>query len=82
MKTTLSSILFLLSVNILNEQNRAIKKVLKELNSTIEVYEKLTPHGQEYYATDSLKITKQDIIRAFDAPLEHTNSILTLMHVI
>lgn len=63
-------------MTFVNAQKRGIKKVIKELHTTLEVYEKLTPHGPDYYKIDSLNISKQDLIKAFDTPLEQTDSIL------
>ena len=76
MKRGFTIIVFLICTHFTYAQNRSIKKIIKELNSYLEVYEKLSAHGDEYHSLHSLKLTKQDLISEFEEPLGQTDSIL------
>ncbi len=56
-------------------QKKSIKKTVNNLNTYLEIYETLQSHGQSYYTIDSLKVTREDLIKEFEAPLEQIDSL-------
>nr|WP_321246074.1 hypothetical protein [uncultured Psychroserpens sp.] len=75
MKRVINILFFIVSIHSINAQNKSVKKVLTELNGYLEVYEKLTPHGDNYYSLAFLKLKKQDLINEFDEPLTQVDSL-------
>jgi hypothetical protein len=75
MKKGVAIIILLIFTHSIYAQNRSIKKIIKELNSYLEVYDKLSAHDDRYYSRGSLKLTKQDLFSEFDESMEQTDSV-------